>query len=216
MRNNILAVWIHIFIWIISFFPVSVLAFPYHPEQSMDIITEPTEKDGFIPIVWRVAPEVQTDGSTGILFSRQQSGQSVCRLIFSGASTDIFWERKDISPNTIHSGDLLIVSGVPIPCDVLPVEKLFSVDEPIEYEVRMNAGGRTFVERIQVDSAAVSIEDAQNNGWIKYTGDVKTGLRLIKAVNLRTNELMVQQLWADDNPWWIYEETPFRRSWRVR
>jgi hypothetical protein len=62
----------------------------------------------------------------------------------------------------------------------------------------------------------ISMEDARNKGWLKYNKDVKGELRLIKAVNLRTDELMVQQLWADDGPWWIYEETPYRRSWQVR
>jgi hypothetical protein len=214
MRKNILAILVHIIIWAVSFSSMSAWARPYQPENSIRILTEPMENKK--PIEWVVTPEAPKNGSTGIGFYREESGQFICRLVFSGDSADIFWQGMNRSPNTIKSGDLLIVSGMPIPCDVLPVAKLFAADEPFIYEARINAGGRTFVERIQVMSTLISMEEARTKGWLKYNKDVQGELRLIKAVNLRTDELMVQQLWADDCPWWIYEETPYRRSWQVR
>jgi hypothetical protein len=218
MRNNQSAICIYIFIWMVIFFPMCVSAFPYQLEQSIEVITEPLEKEnGFEPIEWRIAPEFNKNGTSVILFSRQESGKSVCRLTFSDSSVDLSWDGHSVSPDLIRSGDLLIVSGVPIPCDVLPAAKLFSTDAPILYEVRQEAGGRTFVERIQVSLVAVTYGEAKNHGWVKIPEiDIKTTFYLIKAVNLRTGELMVQQLWADGQSWWIYDETPYRRSWRIR
>jgi hypothetical protein len=218
MRNNQSAICIHIFIWMVIFFPMCASAHPYQLEQPIEVITEPLEKEGgFAPIEWRIAPEFDKNGTSIILFSRQESGKSVCRLTFSNSSVDISWDGRYVSPDLIHAEDLLIVSGAPIPCDVLPVVKLFSTDAPVLYEVRQEAGGRTFVERIQVSRVAVTYEEAKNHGWVKIPEiDVKTAFYLIKAVNLRTGELMVQQLWADGHSWWMYEETPYRRSWQVR
>jgi hypothetical protein len=213
MRKNILIL-VHILIWTVSFSPMRAWARPYQPENSIRILTESIENKKSVE--WIVTPEVQKNGTTGIGFYRAASGQFICRLVFSGDVADISWDGMNRSPNTIQSGDLLIVSGMPIPCDVLPVAKLFAVDEPLIYESRLNAGGRTFVERIKLVSTLIHIEEARNKGWLKYNSDVKGELRLIQAINLRTDELMVQQLWADDCPWWIYEETPYRRSWQVR
>jgi hypothetical protein len=215
MRNNKFA--ILVYLMIAGFIPAIAGALPYQPEEPVDIITQPADTmHGPAFIQWRVAPEAQQKGASGIAFFREGAGQAICRLVFSGPTTDISWEGMEIPPKTIQTGDLLIVSGVPVPCDVMPVVELFSADEPKEYEARTSAGGRTFVERIQVSSAPVGVEEARNNGWIKFNVGKKDTLRLIKAVDLITDELMVQQLWSDDGSWWIYEETPFRRSWRVR
>jgi hypothetical protein len=218
MRNNLSILFIYIFMWAIIFFPISVLAIPYQLPESVEVITEPPEKEEtFAPIAWRIAPESDKSGSSIILFSRQETGKSVCRLTFSNSSVDISWDSTYVAPDQIHAGDLLIVSGAPIPCNVLPAEKLLSDHKSILYEVRREAGGRTFVENIQVSSVAVTYEEAKNNGWVKLPEiKVKTALNLIKAVNLRTGELMAQQLWANGHSWWVYEETPYRRSWRVR
>jgi hypothetical protein len=218
MRNNPSAILTRVLIWVAIFFPAGALALSYELAQSIEVITEPIEEEGgFAPIQWRIAPELDINGMSIIRFSRQKSGESACCLRFSKSSVDISWDGRYASPDLIHSEDLLIVPGVPVPCNVLPVEKLFSADEPVLYEIRRQAGGRTFVDRVQVSRAAVAYEAAINRGWVKAPGsDAKTALHLIKAVDLRTGELMVQQLWADGHSWWIYEETPYHRSWRVR
>ena len=166
---------------------------------------------------WSVVSDKNSDGSTILSFYMEGTDQPLCQLEVSATDYRIKWLTGTRGPSVILSDELLIASGYPAPCDILPVAKaISSIGEATSYEIKRKAGGSTVNEKFRVESIVVKVEEAKNNGWIRNNLDVKENLYMIRVYNLRTNGLMVQQLWPADGAWWIYEETPSRHSWRIQ
>ena len=107
---------------------------------------------------------------------------------------------------------ILLVPGFPAPCDVLPVG---AQDSGTLYEEKAEAGGRVFSQRYRVSSAAVNIGEAKTMGWIRAEDPGRAGLVMV-SVSDEQGRPVVKQLWPADGSWWLYEETPVRRSWLVQ
>ena len=107
---------------------------------------------------------------------------------------------------------ILLVPGFPAPCDVLPVGAQDSGSGV--YEEKSEAGGRVFSKSYRVSFAAVSVGEAKSMGWIRAEDPGKAGLIMV-AVTDEKGRPVVKQLWPADGSWWLYEETPLRRSWLI-
>ncbi|PIE67735.1 MAG: hypothetical protein CSA23_02865 [Deltaproteobacteria bacterium] len=73
-----------------------------------------------------------------------------------------------------------------------------------------------FVYLVERSITPISVADAIDAGMIdpdRFAMDTDSDLTLI-AVNYQ-NALQVRQLWKAGDPWWLYEETQSRRSWRL-
>jgi hypothetical protein len=107
---------------------------------------------------------------------------------------------------------LLLAPGFPAPCDVLPVGP--GVDSGAAYEERSEAGGRVFSRTYRVFFHSFTVGEAKANGWIREEAPGIPGLMMI-TVTGEKGRPVVKQLWPAEGSWWLYEETPVRRSWLI-
>lgn len=193
--------------------------FSYRPETRLTIMSEYPSCDDPVSAssrMWEVVPGTAPDGTYLLKFFPEASGSttSVCELKISPADGigQIEWQGIGKNRKKIMTEGLLIVPGFPAPCDILPV----SEKEPDKtYEERIEAGGRFFLKRYRAFWKAVSLEEARTNGWLKKDVPEPAALQMITVVDGQ-DHLVVKQLWVVDGAWWLYEETPLRRSWLVR
>jgi hypothetical protein len=193
-------------------------AFPYRPAAALSIVSEYAAFKVSTPPhsqVWRVLPEVGSDGASILRFSLEASTEpvTVCelRLPSPGADGEILWQGLGKTGQKKSGVGLLLVPGFPAPCDVLPVGRQ---DGGGVYEEKFEAGGRMFLRSYRVSFAAYSVGEAKAMGWIRVEDPGKTGLIMV-AVTDEKGRPVVKQLWPADGSWWLYEETPLRRSWLI-
>lgn len=197
--------------------PASALT-PYQPDARIEIMTETTvENTPGMQVFTRIAAgPVQKNADirlTGLY--NGETGDPLGTLGFDPDGT-VSWKGKGATAKRFQSNHLLIIPGILIPMDVLPVDQFFGKSETEEYDFRRKAGGRTFVDRIRISVTPVSRDQAVDAQWLRFEKETSNDLKLIEAVDLRTGELIVKQLWEPGSDWWLYEQTPFRRSWRIR
>jgi hypothetical protein len=193
-------------------------AFPYRPAAALSIVSEYAVFKGSTPPhtqVWKVVPEVGSDGATILRFFLEASAETVTvcvlRLPSPGASGEIRWEGMGKTGPKKSGAGILLVPGFPAPCDVLPVGRQ---DSGAVYEEKVEAGGRVFSRSYRVSFAAFSVSEAKTQGWIRVEDPGNAGLIMV-AVTDGKGRPVVKQLWPADGSWWLYEETPLRRSWLI-
>jgi len=193
-------------------------AFPYRPAAALSIVSEDAVvKDSAPPHsqVWKVVPEVGPDGASILRFFLEASTAAVtlCELRFpaAGAAGEIRGEGMGKSGQKKSGAGILLVPGFPAPCDVLPVGQ---GDSGRVYEERIEAGGRVFSKSYRVSFHGFSVGEAMAMGWIRAEDPGRTGLIMV-AVTDEKGRPVVKQLWPADGSWWLYEETPLRRSWLI-
>ena len=195
----------------------------YHPQtpvyiksQALKLSGEPGEPSIRI---WRVASEsLSQDGGMSIFFSPKESQSPLCRVDLSAAGEVIDSEIPGAAGNVLKKPDFLFVPGYPAPCDFFPQALLHleTAEASASFKVTRKIGGERFVDEICIQTRPVSAQKARANGWLKAsTPDVSGPLRLVKAVNCRSGRLISLQVWPTDADWWVYEETPYRRSWQI-
>jgi len=193
-------------------------AFPYRPVAALSIVSEYAAINTSAPPhtrVWKVVPEATLDGASILRFFLEASAEavSVCelRLPSPGAAGEIRWEGMGRNGQKKSGAGLLLVPGFPAPCDVLPVNLQ---DSGTVYKEKVEAGGRVFSKSYRVNFNAFSIDEAKAMGWIRVEESCGTGLVMV-AVTDEKGRPVVRQLWPADGSWWLYEETPLRRSWLI-
>ncbi len=200
--------------------PDNAAGFPYQPkthiliETEMSAVTDDPGKANMMS--WLVSPEITDDGSTALSFRLNGSDQIICCLEIADGLIKINWKENYADQNMIQTDNLLIIPGSPVPCDVSPMPQSGWRDDSKVYEIKSTVAGRTFFDRLQVDCVDVDIEDAREKGWLKAGMGITKGLKLTTIINMRTHEVMDMQLWSVDDSWWIYDETRYRKSWRVK
>ena len=224
---HVVCKWVPIVLFVVFFQPV--FAWPLPPGQSVTIYSEFPGAGHFPssgPKKWIVRSAVE-EGSSSETWDVFPAGSDApfCRVeIFTGGAsgkiimTDLHDGRKNESDN-----GLFILPGYPAPCNVLPVHQL----EPEKfYDEKRNAGGRLFIRRYRVFRESVPWATALNEGWLKAGMESGTAagaadspsdpppLWMLTVMD-DTQTPVVRQLWRKGGTWWIYEETPFKRSWRV-
>jgi hypothetical protein len=205
---------------IILWHPGLCQAGPYYPENTVQIQSESSGSDepgDSRNMKWHVTPRKNNDGSTSLMFFMEKADQPITQIRINPSGNSVQWEGDKKGPDIMLRDGLLIAPGYPVPCDILPVSLLLSgKKEPLTYDVKRTAGGVTFADQIRVDITPVKMEEALKNRWISKDFQKSDSMWMIRAVNLRTNAMLVRQLWSSTSSWWIYEETPYRRSWQVR
>jgi hypothetical protein len=193
-------------------------AFPYRPAAALSIVSEYAAFKGSAPPhtqVWKVVPEVGPDGASILRFFLEASAEAVTlcelRLPSPGAAGEIQWKGMGKSGQKKSGAGILLVPGFPAPCDVLPAGQ---GDSGGVYEERIEAGGRVFSKSYRVSFDTFSVSDAKAMGWIRAEDPGRTGLIMV-AVTDEKGRPVVKQLWPADASWWLYEETPLRRSWLI-
>jgi hypothetical protein len=193
-------------------------AFPYRPAAALSIVSEYTALSSARPHsqVWKVVPETGPDGATLLRFFLEASSEAVVlcelRLPPPGATGGIQWTGAGKSGQKKSNAGILLVPGFPAPCDVLPVDAL---DNGKVYEEKAEAGGRVFSKSYRVSVVPLSIGEAKAAGWIRVENRGGEGLIMVSVAD-EAGRLVVKQLWPADGSWWLYEETPLRRSWLVQ
>ena len=194
-------------------------AFPYRPAAAVSIMSEyPASAGSARPHtqVWKVVPETAPDGATLLRFFLEAAADGVARcelrLPALGAAGEIQWTGMGKTGQKKSDTGLLLVPGFPAPCDVLPVGRQ---DSGRTYEERSEAGGRVFSRTYRISFAALAVDEAKARGWIRVEDPGKAGLVMVALTDDRGRPV-VMQLWPADGSWWLYEETPLRRSWLIR
>jgi len=150
------------------------------------------------------------------MLQRKNSRETFGELISpddSGGKAPVRWKAMKDDRSREGIGRLLIMSGYPAPCNVLPRHP--ERDKEV-YQERREAGGQVFVKNYHLEREDVSIERARSQGWV--TNDHALNgrpLQLITVLDDR-DHLVARQLWPEGAAWWVYEETPFRQSWLVK
>ena len=193
-------------------------AFPYRPAAAVSLLSEyAASKDSAPPHtqVWKVVPEIGPDGASILRFFLEASAEAVpvceLRLPSPGAAGEIRWEGMGESGQKKSGAGILLVPGFPAPCDVLPVGQ---GDRDGAYGERIEAGGRVFSKSYRVSFAAFNVADAKAMDWIRVEDPGKAGLIMVTVTDEKGRPV-VKQLWPADGSWWLYEETPLRRSWLI-
>jgi len=135
----------------------------------------------------------------------------LCRLT-SLADGSLTWQKTMRSKPLKVSEIIFLQPGFPIPVDILPVT--LQEQAEITYETHTKTGGRTFLKSYTVVIAAINTETAEDNGWLKHPVPQGNRLRLFTVTDGQ-GRFISKQLWPVHGSWWFYEETPFRRSWRL-
>jgi hypothetical protein len=192
-------------------------AFPYRPPAAVSIVSEYPTLGGSAPPntqVWKVIPEVAPDGAATLRFFLEASAEAaaVCeiRLPSPGTAGEIQWNGVGKTGQKKSSAGMLLVPGFPAPSDVLPVE---GAHDGV-YEERIDAGGRVFSKSYRVSFAAFSVSDGKAKGWVRAEDPGWTRLIMVTVTDEKGRPV-VKQLWPADGSWWLYEETPLRRSWLI-
>jgi hypothetical protein len=191
-------------------------AFCYRPTAAIRILSEYTaigHSTPSSPRVWEVVPETGPDGSTTLRFYQQGGAHldAVCVLMLppcDSAGTITWTGIGKINEKRSDTG-LLLVPGFPAPSDVLPLSEL---DSGKIYQEKVAAGGRVFSKRYRVEWSSFDISEAKAMGWIKADDPGASALIMVTVTDEKGKPL-VRQLWPIDGLWWLYEETPLRRSW---
>lgn len=171
---------------------------------------------------WRIETEggAAKGDSAGLVVFPADSNQPICRVLLDPAGDIRDADISGISDNLLLKKDLLIVPGYPAPCDILPVRRLMAgegASGSLAYKVRRRIGGQVFADNLIVKIRPISFADASASGWLEHFRKGKASdIQVIEAVNQRSGEQLSLQLWQPGAEWWIYEETPYRKSWRVR
>ncbi|MHB9098557.1 MAG: hypothetical protein ACYC5X_12135 [Syntrophales bacterium] len=193
-------------------------AFPYRPAAAVSILSEYAAFNDSAPPhtqVWKVVPEVGPDGASILRFFPEASAEAdpVCeiRIPSPGAAGVISWKGMGKNGQEKSGEGILLLSGFAVPCDVLPVGR---GDGGEAYVERIEAGGRVFSKSYRVSFAAFGVADAKAMGWIRVEDPGKTGLIMVAVTDERGRPVL-KQLWPADGSWWLYEETPLRRSWLI-
>ena len=150
--------------------------------------------------------------------SRETDKNIIARLKYDDNGRLIRVEEKNADKGNSfavfdHSKSGIVLSdGSPVPYDDLGSYNNLSP----EAVMKKSAGGVKFsilfTRTIKdVDIGFVEKENMIDPDLLKQFKDSRFKLIIVK----RNGELMAKQLWAENFSWWIYEETPFRKSWLI-
>ena len=121
--------------------------------------------------------------------------------------------RKTTEPVDISkAGPYRLSDGYPLPFDDLDADN--ENDDAVT--MKKSAGGVSFAFPLTRKVEALSMDKAISEAMIPPSFKERhPEKRLLMISMLKKGSLMVRQLWVVGEDWWRYEETPFRRSWRV-
>lgn len=108
---------------------------------------------------------------------------------------------------------IVLSEGFPVPYDFLSPQ-----DTTLKkMTIKQKAGGMVFSSQVERAMQECSFNEALQAGWISESvKDQLAGERLQWIEVRKDDALVVRQLWPAGSSWWVYEETPYRRSWTLK
>jgi hypothetical protein len=105
---------------------------------------------------------------------------------------------------------IVLSEGFPVPYDFLSLQ-----DASLKkLTIKQKAGGMVFSYQVERALQDCSFNEALQAGWVpESVKDQVAGKRLQWIEVTKDGTLVVRQLWPEGFPWWVYEETPYRKSW---
>ena len=112
------------------------------------------------------------------------------------------------------SGDIVLSSGFPVPYDqLLPYEEITGSGSIL---LKKNIAGLTFSSPLTEKIVPLTTARAMTAEMIDQQVADRIGNKQLRLlVILQNDELVVRQLWAAGDDFWLYEETPERKSRRL-
>ena len=109
-----------------------------------------------------------------------------------------------------YSEMIVLSEGFPVPYDYLAPDDM----DLKQIVIKKKAGGAVFSYQVEREINDFSFDRALQEGMIKEEIKNLVMRKNLKWIEVKKDgKLLVRQLWAEDFPWWIYEETPYRKSW---
>ena len=193
-------------------------AFPQPSTTEFTLVSEykPAENKQTFPLRrWLVRVAHSPDGVQTVEFylHRSRTKAPICALTVNPPERGgiIQWQGLQGKRTKTSANGILIIPGHPAPCDLLPPEH---DDQKPTFEERESAGERVFVKQYRISYRSVAKDEAVNEKWLKNAAGDHSSFQLRTVVD-EQGALVVRQLWPEGAPWWVYEETPLRRSWLV-
>jgi hypothetical protein len=164
------------------------------------------------PIIWRFSPidenriHVSQEGeTTPFLRLEYRFGQLV--------TVEKRFGKNEFQTEAYPDPQVILSEGFPVPFDYL------CPDTPEQKDVifKKHAGGMVFKThaRREVRDLAPGEWDFTSAAGMDFPDEMQTGLPLRMISIMTDTELQVRQIWPQNGSFWIYEETPFRKSWRI-
>lgn len=139
------------------------------------------------------------------------SGEVLARITIDAERLHI--QKKNSPRGESINGVIYLADGYPVPIDILPVNQEAAVQK---YNMEQQGGNRVFLTPYTVSITPISVAAAVEKGWVNAQDfqAVEVSFHLVSAKKA-SGKIAARQLWPEDGEWWVYEETPFRRSWRL-
>jgi hypothetical protein len=172
-------------------------------------------------VEWNFTPSgISVKGSGSTLIAKKRGEDAPTIVLTYGANGELIGsdrfpvqdgQHKKITE--VYSGKVILSEGFPVPYDYLSpynttLKKLI---------VKRTSGGMVFSYEAKREVVEISSAQALHDGMIAdEVRDLISGRRLRVISVTKTSKddaTMVKQLWGEGIPWWIYEETPYRKSW---
>ena len=154
----------------------------------------------------------------GICVSGQGSDESVIILTYDltgrleHIEKRIRRGKRFVKIEEVPQSPVVLSQGFPVPFD-----ELLPFDEHLtQANIVKKAGSQTFSYKVTREITGISPSDAVSSGMVDQKTAETLGVQDMRLITIRkAGALVVRQLWAEGEDFWLYEETPLRRSWRV-
>jgi hypothetical protein len=208
-----------IYVWIATVLLTPIIAMPLQAQGPLNTLVihsqyrNPYNQQWNQEIVWNFRPRKTNQ------YAIFQNDQTQPMMLLSYSLTGHLVGITDLSAGiSSHSGiakegTITLSWGFPIPFDDLDEGGL----EETTATVHKQIGETRFAYQITKETASITQEEAAAEGMLKFRSPSADGpVKSLKLIVVRQNKtILIRQLWETGSHWWLYEETPERRSWLV-
>lgn len=215
MNNRFLAcLFFSLFLLFVGGWILPVQAAPYLPDREVVVETVVPSPAGERLLTWRVlVSQLAADRHLIRFYTGGDDTLPTTTLTLHADGAIERIEQGEERALQQGAGHFLIQPGSPVPADILPIS-----GEATEQTVTLaeRVGGRVFRRSYRLVITETSREECVARGWLAAESPVDSAtLRVITVYDEKNTEIALQ-LWEPGGDWWLYEQTPFRRSRLVR
>lgn len=186
---------------------------PYCPYSELHIATTVTKSTPGVPenhMIWRVVPtHTKTGCSLRFLLEDDSANNADDFAVLTLQPDKNRAQARMLNGDTVHDTDgLLLYPGSPAPLDVVPS----FAGSQARAVTKRTAGGYTFSREYLLSRDIVSTDDDYVKERLDPESISEKELIKITVTDTVSNTVVLVRLWPKNKDWWIFEETPFRRS----